>query len=530
LASTALITTRRRWIIGLLLACFVLACIRFALVQDIWIDESTQLSGVRLPVAELLGWLGGTDANRFGVPGDRMPPMAYLLDHLWWDVSGDAVTRFRMFHILLTTAGVALLAWAEIKALGPRWLGIGTAFLVLSPKLIEAAVELRSYALLFTVTCALVPLFLDIVKRDENPVDWRKLLMFGGGCIILCYSHFFGVVAAFSFFATLLLAFCRDRASLLRVLIVGAGLALCLMGLYPFVFGAATLSASATPAAHGGIGSYLPLLFGHPALLLYPIAALLYFAGCGVLLLAAAYGIVLRAVRRSTEPADWLLVVTLIGCAATILPSFVISAFSALKPSYSIWLFPILAMLIALGASKPLGWLVWDRYGRAGAVAALLAGAALATGVFLARAPWFVHGPHRVIETAREQSPPATAIVYAQPASFAYGYFPMVYQSGGHLQQWLVMPGGVGRLGVSGISTTLPLTALAPYRGLVVVDIRPRHYSDLRHCLDGHCPTFPGQPLVDQLVHSGNWSVVSRHRAFGFYDAVVTRLMPRAPI
>ncbi len=529
LASSAPITSSHRWIAGLLLGCFVLACIRFALVQDIWIDEATQLSGVRLPIGELVGWLGGAHANRFGVPGDRMPPLAYLLDHLWWEAAGESVTRFRMFHVLLAGCGVALLAWTEIGILGRHWLGIGAAFLVLSPKLIEAAVELRSYPLFFAVTCALVGAFLNLVRRGRQPPGWRQLLLFGGGCVVLSYIHFFGVVAACSFFATLVLAHRQDRAALLRVLIVGAGVGLCLVGLYPFIFGATANSAAGSSAYPGDTLHYLPLLFGHPSLLIYPVAAVLYFAASAVLLLAAAYGVAQRARQRRTEPVDWLLIVAIIGCAATILPGFLISTFSALKPSYSIWLLPIFALIISLGASKPIGLPVWDRYGRAVAAGALLTGAAIATGVFLVEAPWFVHGPHRVIETAREHSPPSTAIVYAEPVTFAYGYFPMVYQSGGRLPQWLDTANGVARLTDAGMSSIVATSALAPYQGLVVVDIRARHYTDLRDCLDDRCPDFAAAPLVGQLVRSGHWSVASRQRAFGFYDALVTRLTPTAP-
>lgn len=527
MANPARITPAQRWILGVLLAGFVFACIRFALVQDIWIDESTQLSGVRLPIAELLRWLSGSQPYRFGVPGDRMPPLAYLLDHAWWVASGDAATRFRLFHVALTIIGVALLARIEIAALGRQWWGIGVAFLVLSPKLIETSVELRSYPLFFTLTCALFLPFLRIVQRCERLPAWSDLALFGGGCIVLSYVHFFGVVASFSFFATLMLAFCRTRAALLRVMIVGAGVGLCLLGLYPFIFGASAISTAGPPAAAGGIASYLPLLLGHSALLIYPAAAVLYFGGAGLLLLAAAWGAARRAVRRRSQPLDWLLPVAAIGVVATIAPGLLISSFSALKPSYSIWLLPVFALLIALGAGKPIGWPVWDRFGRIGAVAALLAGAAIGTGVFLIEAPWFVHGPHRLIAAARAASPPATAVLYAESSSFAYGYFPMVYDSSGQLPQWLASGSGVARLSAAGTAPIRPIAALATYQGLVVVDIRPRHYTDLRQCPHA-CPDFATPAVVNQLVREGHWAIATQSRAFGFYDAEVFRLMPAA--
>ncbi len=529
LATTSPIYIRRRWLAWLLIALFVMACVRFALVQDIWIDEATQLSGVRLSIPALVGWLSGTDAGRFGLPGDRMPPLAYLLDHLWWQAAGDSATRFRMFHILLVAAGVALVARAEIAAMGGRWLGIGLAFLVLSPKLINLAGELRSYSLFFAVTCVLMAMFLDIVKNAEHPLPWRKVLLFGGGCVVLCYIHFFGVVASFSFFATLLLAFCRKRSSFLRVLAAGAGVALCLAGLYPFIFGATSMSAAGAVATPADITLYLPLLLGHPSLMIFPVAASLYFGGCVLLLLAAAYGVARRALGRRMEPVDWLLVVAMTGCAATILPGFLIGTFSVLKPTYSIWLLPVLTLILSLGASQPIGLPMWDRYGRFGAAIALLLGAAAGTGIFLAKASWFVHGPHRIIETARELSPPPSAILYYGP-TYPFGYFPMVYQSGGRLPQWLATTDGVLRLGGDGSAAVVPVSALARYRGLVVVAIRARHYTDLRDCLDDRCPDFDTPMVVSELVGSGHWTVASRERTFGIYDTVVTRLVAKAPM
>src|SRR6516164_1042699 len=40
----------------------------FARVQDIWLDESTQLSGITLNIWELFRWLAGADQDRLGVP------------------------------------------------------------------------------------------------------------------------------------------------------------------------------------------------------------------------------------------------------------------------------------------------------------------------------------------------------------------------------------------------------------------------------------------------------------------------------
>ena len=508
----------------MLIACFILICIFFGRAQDIWVDESTQLSGVRLPIESLFAWLGGAAQNRFGLPGDRMPPLGYLTDHCWWLVAGDGELRFRMFHMLFAAAGVAFVAREEIKAFGTNWLGVALLFFVLSPKMIEVAVELRSYSLFFAGTCVLVALFLDLVKSEVRPLSWGKLLRFSVVCLALSYIHFFGVVTAFSFFATLLVVFRRCRNSLNHVFVAGTILAVGLLGLYPFIFGATEMSVPGTSASPSDLIHYALLLLGHSSLMLYPPAAVLFFAGASLLIIAAYYGAAVRAAQRRTQPLDWLLLVAVIGLAVTVIPGFVINNFPVLKPSYSIWLLPIFALIIALGASQSIGLRGWDRYGRPFSLAILLTGAAIGTAIFLLHAAWFVHGPHRVIETARARSLQPSAIVYAEPETYGVGYFPMVYQGGGRFPQWLAWPQGVSRLPAIDGPLFPPLAALASYREIVIVDTHMRRYPDLRDCLNDRCPDFPVTPLVEELVSSGHWSVAAQTRAFGLFDTMVTRL------
>src|SRR5258707_15051574 len=77
-------------ILAALIIAFSIELYAFAHVQDIWVDESTQLSGITLRFSEMLRWLSGIDVARFDVPGDRMPPISYALDWLWLRFSGPS--------------------------------------------------------------------------------------------------------------------------------------------------------------------------------------------------------------------------------------------------------------------------------------------------------------------------------------------------------------------------------------------------------------------------------------------------------
>ena len=76
-------TSRRNPALVVTLGCcllFFVCAVHFALAQNLWIDESTQLSGATLPLGRLFAWLTGTREPSFGVPPDRMPPISYLID------------------------------------------------------------------------------------------------------------------------------------------------------------------------------------------------------------------------------------------------------------------------------------------------------------------------------------------------------------------------------------------------------------------------------------------------------------------
>jgi hypothetical protein len=63
--------------VGVILAFSLFSAI-FAASQAIWVDETTQLFGLSLPLDGLLAWLAGAAADLGGVPPDRNPPLAYL--------------------------------------------------------------------------------------------------------------------------------------------------------------------------------------------------------------------------------------------------------------------------------------------------------------------------------------------------------------------------------------------------------------------------------------------------------------------
>ena len=208
--STALIVT------FLLLLAFIAELYFFSRQQEIWIDETTQLSGVQISFGDMLRWLGGTDPQRFGVPADRMPPISYALDWIWLRMNGPSEVGFRLFHSAIAFAGVFALVFISMMEVGVAAAVIALAFVAFSPKLIQVAVEIRAYPIFFFITCLEVAVFLHLVQkqpdRSTRPPQMGHLLILGGLCIAAIYCHFYGVVSTCAFFLALALAFAGSLA------------------------------------------------------------------------------------------------------------------------------------------------------------------------------------------------------------------------------------------------------------------------------------------------------------------------------
>jgi hypothetical protein len=101
------------------LATWVVCASAFALRQELWVDETTQLSGLTLGPVELVRWLGGADPSRFGVPGDRSAPLAYWLGWLWSQAFGLSEDALRAFGLVCVALGLALLVRSAQRAAGP---------------------------------------------------------------------------------------------------------------------------------------------------------------------------------------------------------------------------------------------------------------------------------------------------------------------------------------------------------------------------------------------------------------------------
>jgi len=508
------------------LLVFSIALCWFAKAQNIWVDETTQLSGITLTFGDMLKWLGGHDVTQFGVPGDRMPPLSYMIDWMWLRLSGSSELGFRLFHAAFLVSGVAIILAAARRSLGrPAWL-VALAMLGLSPKLMQTAVEIRAYPIFFAITCAQLAIFLRLL-HDRQSIDKRLLALFSILSIAAICTHFFGLVSDFSFFSALVLAHIRNRRTLPSILAAGVATVAASIGILPFVLSALAHSGVASgqePANAQRYFEYPFKLLGDSANLISLPAAALFFGGTLVLFLASVVAVITRLSAGVAKPVDWLLVVVTLGIAATLAISCAVKGFDPLKASYSTWLFPPLTLIIANGVVELIGMRHWQKIA-VFPVAVLTVGAAISTYAFLVNPSEFIHGPQKFVDTLYDQMESPKAAVYEVGAAWPWSYFPLVFDHNGELAQYRADTNGAELIR---IATSVPqpapqqlAVALAPYTHILLVDIRLRSYRDIRQCHAQACPQFARGRIETALLQSGHWQEISSQRKFGLYDAEV---------
>lgn len=533
--------TAKGVIAAVLIVLFSIEIFIFAREQNIWLDESTQLSGIGLKFGEMLRWLVGADPNpdRLGVPEDRMPPVSYVLDWIWLHLHGTSEIGFRLFHSAFVIGGVSCLAAAQRRELGWTATLVSLGFLVLSPKLIQAGVEIRAYPIFFALSCAQTAVFLRLVARPAK-MDLKLLLVFTAICLAAVYTHFYGIVSSCAFFFGLGVWSLRRPATLAVIIGAFAVFAIGSVPLCLFVLGAAQVplyvpaTATAPTVADTSIFQYLGYLLkliGDAANMISVPAAALFFSGAITLLGASVLAAGMRIKAGNPRPVDWLIAVVVSGILATIVASLVISKFDALKPSYSIWLMAPISVLVGAGAASTTGVRLWDDFGRRVAVGVLMVGAVAATYLFLNHASMFVHGPQGFVGALYDKAKAPRAIIYEPGSAWGWSFIPLQYSRHGEAIQYRAQDDGTGIVQAAGGRGAVPpaqdlQAAVAPYRVLLLTDIRLRTYRDLRQCQNqpSACAEFPPGAIEAALIGTGKWRKTERDRKFGLYDSQVTIL------
>lgn len=507
--------------------------------QTLWVDETTQLSGLSLSPVEVCRWLTHPDAHDFGVPGDRMPPVSYWAGWAWSHVFGLNEHALRWFGVACTAGAAALLCCAARRAYGARAGLFAGLFLGLSPNVVVTAVEIRAYPIFLLTTAGALSALVSLLQLEASApggasvgFSWRRpsperraWVVLGAWLLVGMFVHFFAAVFAAAVMGVLAIRRFAARRPLAPVAGVGGVLALAALGLAPFVMASVGLSAVTVRDRIHEVAQLLYRLVGHPAMSLHRIATALAFVSVAGLTVAS-----LRRASPARGLAAIFVAVLALGLGVSIAANFVVGGFTAAKVSYATWALPVLGLVLA-------GALAGGRGPAAivSVVCALTLLACQATGTLeLARhGDYFAHGPQRRLQRVLDASASGrrTAVIHADPLdAYAAAYFPLRFANGPGLAQFAVAEGTERpTLGTPLMLADAPWNgSLAGFDRLVIVRARPQSAQQLAAQLRAGDQPFPSSRVIDALEGSGQWRPLEHHEFVAFVAADVT-VLERAP-
>ena len=473
-------------------------------------DETTQLSGLHLGPAAIVRWLLGENRNRFGgIPGDRMPPVSYLMQSAWSHVFGLTEGSLRAFSVLVVAAAAVVIARTAARTWG-GWSGwIAGLTFALSPNAVYAAGEIRAYPFLVLWSACAFFFLLQVLRDAEHggvPAQ-RSWVGLAASCVAASYTHFFGVVLT----GAVLLAciwFAMSRPAVRRpLLITTVCIAVAEATVAPFILSAVGISNIIRPRSEiprATLRLVYRCLGGHPAWSVYlPVMALGLAGALSVVSVALA--------RKHGAPsvARALVLAVAAGLFAALAARTATGSFDALSASYNLWAVPavILVGASAVAARDPslrtLGW--------TGATLLLLANLA-STGILALHGEAYAHtAGDRVNAELREMGAPADVVVVLDGAGkWDHAFCPLQYDFGAALQQYLTERQPDGRITVRHLperSAPQPLASLTARR-LVLIDVADIGAEGVARYLRSHEPPALSDGRVLQALEALDWTPV----------------------
>ena len=501
--------TAQAWI-GLV-CCVLLAVVLPAMFmkhQSLWVDETTQLSGLTLNPIEVTTWLAGEEGHRFGVPPDRAPPMSYWVGWTWSSVFGSSETSMRWMAVVL----IALATMLVFDA-GHRAWGFGAAIasgllFALSPNVVVNAVEIRSYPLLLLISAAGFWCLVGWLSAERQHGWWLAGLL--ACCVVGVYTHFFGLLLTGSVLTGAFVGGWFAGKRVRWVLVGGLVVGFAAIGIKPFFDAASKISGVNTAAPEPGIGELAKFIYralhGHPSLgtsIVIAGAASVAFLSLGLLSLLPK--------QRSTSTAWAIIIALAAGMIVAVGVSFAASTFDAMHPSYNLWRLPGLALL--LGSTMTLTW----KLARQAAVVLMitLIGGELFASVQLVRhGDWFSHGPHRRLRALlNDLGANSLVVVHDGDLAWGQGYYPLRFDLGKEFPQYADEDLGSGvrlkRLPEGEIVTPDSVSA----NTVVVVQMKDVGWAELAEELAEGGRSFADGPVLQWYRGSPEWNEV-RHEVF----------------
>ena len=421
-----------------LAALFAALAAAFAAQQSLWVDETTQLTGLAMPFADHLAWLTGAARPETGVPPDRMPPLSYWLGALWAGAFGLSEHTMRLFGIACAATAVPALWLSGARLAGAAGGAFAVVAVMFSANALVAASAIRAYPLFLALSAWAVWAYL---RAALDGPSRGRLAVLAAILVAASYTHFYGLVAAFALFGSLvLIGFARGRGAA-GAIAAGLATAVLAAGLLPFVTAAAGVQAPGHPpdprAIAAGAARLAFRLVAHPA----------HQAAAGLLpahltLTAACAAASAWTARRAPATLAALALPLVLGFAALGAAAMAAPAFDVFAPHYNLWMLPFPALLVTLAL-------------RGGALpAALAVGVGAATlwsaATLIRHAGLYANGPGDW--ASARLAAEGTLAIHDADGPWGAVYFPLYWRTAGAAEQWLAgRDGSLSRITPEGL-------------------------------------------------------------------------------
>ena len=478
--------------------------------QSLWVDETTQLSGLTLGPFKVVEWLAG-GKNTFDVPADRMPPLSYWVGMAWAYVFGLDQRSMRWLAVMLVGLAAAVVAETGRRAFG-RGPGLVAGLLfALSPNIIEEAVNMRAYPLfLLTSSCAFY-CFIRLLEDTQNPS--RKWIAGMAACSVLAmYSHFYGVVLAGSLWMALLILVLWHRGRSRPVWLAMLVVVVSALGLIPFLRASVAMSGDETSRSY--IYSVVRLfyrLFAHPAMAVSTIMV------CAAALGSAILVACLLLSRKLPSPALGIFVALAAGIVTVVATGVVVRTFGSTSQEYNIWMIPGFCLLLAAGFAKSPEKL---RPMSTAAVVLLLAANAYGAGQLMLNGTYFSHVRYPDLESMIKKLGPNQVAVIHDGGSSAWGggYFPTLYTFGEAVPQYVYSQEASPAVRVRNLPSrdTLVDPTSINRRYLLVVRSCNQSASEIATQIHYGDKALGDGPVAQEIAASSRWRTVEHKLLIAF--------------
>jgi Dolichyl-phosphate-mannose-protein mannosyltransferase len=433
------------WYLGLviILAASLALSMTFMRYQVVHADETTQLSGLTLTPPEIVKWLVGENPGRFGVPSDRMPPLAYLVQKAWSEIAGSSILTYRIHSLLFSFIGLVTFS-ALVRRVSPNVLGLGViAMLALSMNYVQYSVLIRPYPMFFMIgciTCYLLYLYIE-ARHSDRILGWLFGLTLV--CIAACYTHFYGVIMALAIQAALALLALIERRSIRPHVLAVFVTAVCCIGLYPFFMASVDVKTSLPYTVISDFPKLLYRLVASRASAVYAPVQVLLLLGIAVAVNLSSLQLCLSAFK-SCRPLGTtisfrlvILVTVVLALSASIAGAIMTSGFNTFEAHYHIWLLPFIYALLLLPTSGMKRQLL--RLHTLAVASACVATVASAIVLFQ-NMTVFVSGPSGALQQVIMRLPAGTPVIYDNKYGdpWYFGSYPVHFLFAGKVQQYLV--------------------------------------------------------------------------------------------